>query len=211
MAGKLKGPHVLLVEGQDDLFVTANIWKKHGFPEKYFHIEPMGGIDPLLRDVGTIINTTSNLENLGILIDADTIQGRRWRQISEKLKEQGYTIPPQPNKGGTILPPQPDKPRIGIWIMPNNIGTGALEDFLTFLVPDPFNDELWKLSEHCVDEAIQRNIKIPKTKARIHTYLAWKEDSGVPLGWAIDLSYLDINKSQAIEYRDWLKTLFSLP
>ena len=58
---------------------------------------------------------------------------------------------------------------------------------------------------------LQLNTKIPKLKARIHTYLAWKEDSGLPLGWAIDLSYLDVNKPEALEYLEWLKTLFPVP
>ncbi len=202
--------NVFLVEGSDDLYVTANIWEKNGLPktQEHINIKDMNGIDALFKELDTIIAVASDLENLGILVDADTNLSQRWQQLSKILTAQGYTVPPQPAKSGTILT-QSGKPRIGIWIMPDNNLTGILEDFLTYLVPDP-NEELWKLSEKCVDEAIKLSTvaSIPKTKARVHTYLAWKEKSGLPLGSAIALSYLDAAKPEALEYLTWLKTLF---
>lgn len=43
--------NILLVEGADDLYVTANIWEKHGLAKKHIQIEDMKGVDELLKDL----------------------------------------------------------------------------------------------------------------------------------------------------------------
>ncbi len=202
-------PNILLVEGSDDLYVTANLWEKSGLPKTDGHISiiDMKGIDPLFNELSTRISLQSNLENLGILVDADTDLNLRWRQLQQKLSQQGYAVPAKPDKSGTILT-QSEKPNVGVWIMPDNTLTGAIEDFLTYLIPDPAKDELWKLPQKCVDEAIALSVSIPRTKAQVHTYLAWKKNSGLPPGAAITQSYLDTAKPEALEYLEWLKALF---
>lgn len=202
--------NILLVEGYDDLYVTANIWEKNGLPKKHINIKQMGG-DGLLPKTLRDTFLASGLENLGILIDADTNLNKRWKDISKMLTALGYEVPLQPTKGGAILSVL-NKTRVGIWVMPTNELTGELEDFLVYLVPDPANDELWKLSEKCVNETIElvASIDKTKTKAHIHTYLAWQVEAGVPFGNAIKYSYFDTHKPEALEYLKWLKDLFPL-
>jgi hypothetical protein len=52
------------------------------------------------------------------------------QQIQGKIESYGYTFPEFPNPAGTILPQNGDKPKLGIWLMPNNQYPGMLEDFL---------------------------------------------------------------------------------
>jgi hypothetical protein len=203
--------NVLLVEGNDDLFVTANLWKSQGLPEQHFFIRNMNGWDKLKDNdyVETQLDTP-DLVNLGIAIDADTDLAKRWRELSTVLANFGYVCPTQPDKGGTILV-QTDKPRVGIWLMPDNQLHGEIEDFLSYLVPDTANDSLWLLTEDCVNEAKLLNTKIPTAKARIHTYLAWKEQAGLPFGTAIAANYFDPTKLESVAYLNWLKALFPIP
>lgn len=198
--------NVLLVEGSNDTYVTRGILKKHKLPENLITIKEKEGWQGILAKLDTELDD-SELENLGILIDADKNLPARWAAVSKTLTGLGYIVPPTPDQAGTILV-QSGKPRLGIWLMPDNKRAGALEDFLISLVPDPLTNALWKLSEKSVDEAIFIEPAIPRTKAWIRTYLAWKKESGAPLGKAIEYGYLDVTKLEAVQYLDWLKNLF---
>ena len=100
-------------------------------------------------------------------------------------------------------------PRTGIWIMPDNRAKGILEDFLRFLIP-----QCSKLYQH-VEDSLE---KIPKEerffkpvslpKAKIHTWLAWQEDPGKPLGTAITARFLDPNVPEVDTLVSWLKDLY---
>ncbi|NWJ97699.1 MAG: hypothetical protein HXX20_18115 [Chloroflexi bacterium] len=93
--------------------------------------------------------------------------------------------------------------------MPNNTLSGVLEDFVAFLVADPQNDSLWNLPAKSLQEAQQLvPYKIPASKGRIHTYLAWQTKPGTPLGQAIALKYFDATKPEAKQLIDWLRRLF---
>jgi len=103
---------------------------------------------------------------------------------------------------------------VGVWVMPNNALPGALEDFLRFLVPtgDPF----WEHAESSVaclpkSEAVEtkwRNAENWRSKARIHTYLAWQKNPGTPLGQAITARYLTADASEVAPLVTWLRRLF---
>jgi hypothetical protein len=204
--------NVLLVEGFDDLYVTANIWKKHFATPKtidHISIKDMNGVDLVQTAIKTEL-AGSGLENLGIVVDADDQLDVRWKTISTTLTQAGYSVPLLPEKTGTIIQ-ELNKPTVGVWLMPDNRLRGRLEDFLLYLIPDPANDNLWFLSEKCVNEALLLDPQIPPGKARIHTYLAWKKDAGLPFGDAIAHSYFDTNKPEAILYLEWLKALFPVP
>ena len=67
---------------------------------------------------------------MGIVLDADE-RGIdvRWRQIRNKLRGHDYAFPENLDRGGTIIPEHDEKPRLGVWLMPNNTDPGMLEDF----------------------------------------------------------------------------------
>ena len=47
-------------------------------------------------------------------------------------------------------------------------------------------------------------------KAQLHTWLAWQEQPGTPLGLAITNRYLDANAPHAQKLMDWIRQLFDL-
>jgi hypothetical protein len=49
-----------------------------------------------------------------------------------------------------------------------------------------------------------------ETKALIHTWLAWQEEPGTPLGLAIKRQYFAGDAPLAAEFVNWLKRLFEL-
>ena len=48
-----------------------------------------------------------------------------------------------------------------------------------------------------------------KAKARIHTFLAWQEDPGTPMGLAITKKYLQADSDSCLPFIEWLNNLFN--
>ncbi len=97
----------------------------------------------------------------------------------------------------------------GAWIMPDNAAAGALEDFTASLVPP--DDALWRRAGEAVDSIPEEHRRFPpvrRSKAHIHTWLAWQESPGSPMGQAITKGDLDANAPAAMEFVGWLRRLF---
>ena len=94
--------------------------------------------------------------------------------------------------------------------MPNNQTPGILEDFVSFLIPQ---DEalLWEMARTCVDKIPDdmRHFKDRHIiKAQIHTWLAWQEEPGQPLGIAVTAKFLDSESPYAHDLVDWVRRVF---
>ena len=199
-------PRKMLVEGTDDLYVVANLCVAHGLrmPET-FEIVDKKGIGNLL-DTLSVELETSDLEILGILVDADTDLQARWQSLRTILTRAGYAVPAQPVLTGTILYAE-DKPTVGIWLMPDNHLPGMLEDFAAMLIPD--DDVLLPYARECVQQIPDRRFSpAVRVKADIHTWLAWQEEPGKPFGTAITARYLNPESAQAQVFITWLRALF---
>lgn len=200
----------LLVEGTDDEHVVKNLCGCRGLPN-IDEIRKLDGINKLLESLPTQLKD-SEVKALGVIVDADTDMKARWDSLRGILASAEYTdVPAAPSTQGTILKPPPDllRPRVGIWLMPDNHTNGILEDFLRFLVPAP---------NPLLDHAKQSVAGIPDghrlfatkddPKALIHTWLAWQEEPGKPFGTAITARYLDADVPQVTIFINWLRRLF---
>ena len=201
---------VLLVEGTDDEHVIMHICGNRGV-QHLDEIAPQGGVERLL-DSFPVRLKESDLGVLGIVLDADTDLQGRWGSLRHRLVQAGYTgVPELPAPDGTILPAPPNTllPRFGVWLMPDNQSKGVLEDFLRFLVPtgSPLFEHV-KSSVASIPEGERRFSQLAEPKALIHTWLAWQQEPGKPLGTAITAKFLDANVAQVDVLVAWLKELF---
>jgi hypothetical protein len=200
--------NILLVEGKDDKNVLEKLIAYYHVTDTTFEVKDTEGIANLLQALPTYFKG-SDRTALGIMVDADNDLKVRWQSLSNILQKKGYTnLPTGPDSNGTIIE-QLDLPRVGIWLMPDNKMSGMLEDFISFLVPNSATNQLWQLSEKCLGEARSFSASIPEAKGRIHTWLAWQENPGTPLGLAITKRYLDPNVAQAQMLIDWVNRLFN--
>ncbi len=198
---------VLLVEGRDDLFVFTNIFEKHKVNES-FKIIDKEGVDNILK--GLPIYAKSDLATIGIIIDADSGILQKWRRLKSVLSEIGYVVPNKPLDGGTIIRDE-NLPVFGVWIMPDNNENGMLEDFVKYLIPSsdkimPFIEETLDLLE---SKKINKYKPIHKSKASIHTWLAWQKTPGTPMGLAINKTYLDTNQKLCKSFVDWINKFYN--
>ena len=201
----------LLVEGNDDHHVVWAPCKKYDILQN-FEVVDCEGITKLLDQLPTRLRLESNT-SVGVLLDADHDSMNRWKSLQDQLVRLDYYLPEHPNPSGTIIESSSYYPRLGIWLMPDNLqSSGMLEDFAKVLIPE--GDELIAEVERvlAVIEAMPRKAlykDIYRAKAFIHTWLAWQEDPGTPMGLAITKSYLNHNHELAARFVTWLNTLFN--
>lgn len=201
---------ILMVEGRDDEHVVKHICGSRGLG-KIDRIVDYGGIDHLIEGIEVRLKE-SDVEMVGMVVDADVDIKARWDAISLRLKNSGFTqIPTEFPAEGLILDPPVGTllPKVGVWMMPDNKVSGILEDFLAFLVPD--GDPLFKYVKGSIDgldPGLIRFAKLKKPKALIHSWLAYQEEPGRPLGQAISARYLDPNLAAADSFSMWLNRLF---
>lgn len=203
----------LVVEGKDDQHVIWALCKRHNIPETFAVVTPNnenGGIDELLDGIAVRLKI-AGLRTLGIIIDADQNLQGRWDAICHRLRVFGYhNLPNHPDSHGTIIT-QDRLPQIGVWLMPNNQLPGMLEDFVAHLIPD--GDALLPKAEAILSEIEHENLNcyssIHHPKALIHTWLAWQETPGRPMGLSITAQVLLHNATVAIAFTDWLNRLFA--
>ena len=212
-----KSRRVLLVEGPDDHQVFRHLTGRHGLPEQ-FTVVPCGGIEAAYESLETRL-LAENEDCLGIAIDVDggdltDATQRRWTRVQAILRASGYTnIPARPHSEGTIIR-EAGKPVVGIWLMPDNELPGMLEDFVGLLVPEEEKPrKLWMRATEAV-QAIPADERLfgptDVTKAMIHTWLAWQEEPGSPMGLAIRKGFLNPHAPNAVKLIAWLRSLFDL-
>jgi hypothetical protein len=209
----MAGKRILLVEGLDDEHVLKHICGNRGIPN-LDEVKQHGSVDRLLDSVPVRLKASEEGDIVGVVIDADTDLTARWQSLRGRLIRAGYTstsVPDSPFASGTIIDPPANSllPRVGIWMMPDNKTPGILEDFLRFLVPAGST-----LFDHVINsvatipQSERRFGQLAEPKAIVHTWLAWQEEPGRPLGTAITAKFLDPNVAQADVLVTWLKTLF---
>ncbi|WP_013325199.1 DUF3226 domain-containing protein [Gloeothece verrucosa] len=205
----------LLVEGKDDRHVIWALCERYQIPETFSIEVPkeedeMGGVEILLEGLPNKLEQ-KRLQTLGIVVDADQDLQARWHSIRSKLEIVGYqNIPNIPSPEGWIHT-QAELPKIGVWIMPNNQLPGMLEDFVAYLIPtdDQLHPKAIEILEHLEELTIHRYAEVKRPKALIHTWLAWQEKPGMPMGQAITAQVLTCNSTISETFINWLNSLFN--
>ena len=213
---------VLLVEGKDDLHVIGHLLNQHEIScieakinviddTKSIYIKETQGIDSLLNTLSILLDD-GDLNYLAVILDADTNIQARWQSVVHILEKSGQAeLPKQPEQNGTVLSLEQAGRNltVGIWLMPNNKISGILEDFIQFLVPK--GNRLLSYAKDCVHKIPIEDICFPlerKSKAEIHTWLAWQREPGKPLGIAIRSRYLDTQAKEGKILVNWIRRVF---
>ena len=201
---------VLLIEGDNDCHVVMALCKAHNIPET-FGIYQCGSDVGVLKRLNALIIRPNPPQVIGVMLDADkpSLEGR-WQSIKDKLKNNNhsYLLPIIPHAEGTVVESITDKPKLGFWLMPNNQDSGMLEDFCAQLA-QPVS---LAFARECVQQAQERKVttfkEVHLSKAVIHTYLAWQDEPGYPLGKSITSQALRPHTDVAVIFTNWLIRLF---
>ena len=114
---------------------------------------------------------------------------------------------------GTILIDEnPDLPKVGVWIMPDNINPGEIEDFFLRLIES--QDFLFQRAQKVVGELIVEKPELIKetnrSKTETHTWLAWQEEPGRSMGVALKNNWAPAKHPLAARLAAWFAATFEL-
>ena len=212
-------PLILRVEGKDDEFVIKNLLSRHNIDHTNVKIkwaeytdENTGGRGNLLEGMKTEIKGSVG-QSVGFILDADGAPEDCWRAVRNRLEDVGLTLPLEIPVGGFVGDSVSFRTRVGVWLMPDNLRHGALEEFLRDLVNNE-DTALFQLAETSTTSAKERGAAFPEAKrlkATLHTWLAWQQRPGVPYGLAITARYFSHNSPAALAFVEWFRHVFAAP
>lgn len=205
---KYTGKRVLLVEGNDDCHVIMALCKHYDVPET-FGIYRCDSDNAVLKRLNALALQPDPPEVVGIVLDADSSGVmKRFRQVQKKIKNYEYSFPSEPQPDGTIIKGKEGMPDIGMWFMPDNREPGALEDFLLSMADQKTLDAAGECIDKANDTGVAKFKDVHRSKALIHTYLAWQNEPGRPLGQSITAHTLQPDTAPAKAFVKWLEKLF---
>ena len=227
----------LLVEGKNDAHVMFSLLARHGIladskekPRKdpdTIRIDQIFTNDNDIDPAAHFYNQLKVIPEsgcLGIVLDADFNLEGKWMALRNRLLQFGFPesaidnseLDNRPISTGAIIR-EGDKPTVGIWLMPDNSVEGELEHFLELLIPHQNENPLWSLVTETLDNMPPENSfpdyakrfkEQDRRKALIHTWLAWQEEPGKPLGQALTARYFDAEAHHALIFINWVRQLF---
>lgn len=203
-------PYHLFVEGKNDLHVVSSLCGLHHVNQN-FNIKVCESVENAIGLFRLTLTNPSAYPRIGVVLDADV--EKRWRQLVDILKSSnkydcdGLDLP----SDGLVLYPLNDYDAVvGIWIMPNNRFEGMLEDFALNMIPaeDLLIRKVEVVLSELEAEGIQRYKQVHRSKAKIHTFLAWQDEPGKPIGQAITTRILNPDAEEAKAFIGWLNKLY---
>lgn len=182
-----------------------------------FYDNKGGVIDEALDDLLLQIQH-KRIERLGIIVDADFEkdgQGfvKTHQRIANKLAEYDYLLPPNSNIA-TYQSEKVQRPDIGVWIMPNNKDSGAIEHWLKENIHHNEQD-FYDYVDNIIDNIKKDNkqkFKAPQQlKVTIGTWLLWQKypHLGTLNLFAENIhNLIDRNGSSYQELLKWFENVF---
>lgn len=144
-------------------------------------------------------------------MDANNSPQNTWNAVTAQLRKVDVQAPKEIPKGGYVGETEDYGARVGVWLMPDNRRTGALEDFLQDLINEP--GPLFTHAKDSAREAKEHGARYSNKdymKAVLHTWLAWQKKPGRPYGTAITARYFGADSATAERFISWFRSVFGV-
>ena len=204
----LSNPNVLMVEGLSDYHFVRQLLDQLELGLE-FEVSDRSGLSGVLDSTYAEV-AAPHRDVVGILIDADDDLDTRWREVADRLSSAGVSVPSSPDVDGTVIDATADRPRVGIWLLPDNQSPGELEDFVIDMIPE--SDLVWPRSVDYVDgiPISEREFSEGKTdRAKLYAWLATRRQPP-HIGAAIGAGDFDLSGERCRLFIGWLERLFTV-
>lgn len=200
---EIKSNKLLLVEGNDDQNFFQKLMQEILLDD--IQIISMGGKDGFKTpNFKSVINIPGfrEVKSLGIIRDADNNADNVFRGICAVLKECGLPEPTQPIQiTSTSF-------KVGILIIPPNIGKGQIEDLCLSSLKEYSEMECIDNYFKCLKNKLPTD-RFPKelSKAKIQAFLASREESVPHLGVAAQRGFFPLDHNIFEDIKIFLRSL----
>lgn len=172
----------IIVEGEIDRQIVLRLIldRSYGFNTDEILVEHTNGRDNLVTTIRDRLMerqfySNSNNAAVGIIVDADDDLDNIWKRITTELIRAEVHIRPSRSpdlKGSIFMRPKP-RLKVGVWVMPDNVNTGELEDFVVDMVPEKNAD--WPLARKYV-HSTERKFGKKVTRAEVWAWIATRKE-----------------------------------
>ena len=201
----------LYMEGPDDEHVIGHLLIRRGSdPEGLPEFVDSGGKQGVLDAIRVSIGAGTG-RSVGFVVDANDDPDATWRAACQRLRGAGVDVPDRIPQDGFVGESTDFGTRVGVWLMPDNRQSGALEDFLKELIET--GDRLLPHAQAATTAAKGLGAQFPSVdakKAVLHTWLAWQREPGRPYGVAIKAHYLGDDSDAARRFALWFGRVFGV-
>ena len=211
---------ILLVEGESDRAFFEQVCKALGL--KTVTVAPP-------RDLAGTHNTKQGVFNhlpvllaqladggiarLAVVVDADTVANgggftNALQRVSDIVALYDFAQAVHPH-GGIVFRNKDGLKDFGLWVMPNNLGEGMLEDWVKQCIV-PAESVLFTRAETSV-AALPLPLKFKghhRCKAEVATWLAWQKRPGHGMYQAVEDGLLDTNSAHFQRFVAWMKHVY---
>ena len=190
----------LLVEGREEELVFGALLRELGIND--VQIQNCRGKDNLAIVLLEIAQDPEFhlINSIGIVRDADNSANGAFQSVQSALRRANLPVPTQ------MLQPTTGNPSISTFIMPDNSSNGALEQLcLAALADDPAMPCVEDFLT-CVGDRVPESPQDP-SKARIHAFLASRQDPELRLGEAAQRGYIPWNHPAFVPLARFLREL----
>ncbi len=203
--------HLLYVEGSDDEHAIGHLliqcgFDRHALPD--FRVA--GGKRKVLAAIPVAVKAGTG-QSVGFVLDANNSPQDTWKAVTAQLSNVGIPAPDEIPESGFAGESTTYGARVGVWLMPDNRKTGALEDFLRDLIGE--GDPLLPHAEASARRARQLGAQYSdgnSRKAELHTWLAWQREPGRPYGIAIKARYFGVDSVATERFVAWFQRVFGV-
>lgn len=191
---------LLAVEGHDEVIFFNELFKYIGI-EDSVELWEVGGKDQFKNKMPVLQKTTgfNKLETIGIIRDADESFENAFKSIKGVLEKMKFQAPERAGEFTAGIP------KIGIFVMPDNVNEGSLENLCLDTVKD--DDAM-----ECVDQVINCAKKLKKPpknipKAKTQAFLALMPEIAKNLGNGAQKGYWNFDSQRLKPLIDFLNQL----
>ena len=171
------------VEGRDDHAIGQLLIRRGADPEGLLGFVNSGGKEGVLGAIRVSIGAGTG-RSFGFVVDANDDLDATWRAVCSRLGSAGVDAPDQIPRDGFVGESSEFGARVGVWLMPDNRQTGALEDFLTDLIE--VGDQLLpcQARDNCSERGSGRGFVLTTPGRRFSTRRSLGSVSlDVPMAW----------------------------
>lgn len=199
---------MILVEGDNDQHFIFNLCERLKFTP-VFKVEKCEGDGGLFKKLKGELDS-DRTRPLGIVVDADDNLASRIQEIITLTQPYFELQTSDFKQNGLVVKPK-GEPKFGVWVWPDNQKNCILEDLFLELVQDKdlLLEESKKVVNHIKTIEPWRFKPQHKSKAIVHTWLAWQDKPGSPIGASLKRSNINLDRLVISNFTSWLSSLYS--